>query len=141
MATTDITKLTKVIFRYGEYYNCLPFRWGRNLGKIILIEARRLNILTFLVLFHFIVSIGRIISVRVHSPNIVGQLEAAIGALVYSTVLLIRFDIPVDHVQARLIDLTISSSYGKMFGNFSYGVTCYQPHIHTDSNFSRSYIT
>ncbi|OXA51286.1 hypothetical protein Fcan01_14339 [Folsomia candida] len=116
------TNLISYSLHLGEKYRCLPVKWDTVQRKVVPITAKKRMNLIFVLFLHFLMSLGRLASIRVHSSSdTVGQLEATFGALVYITMFLIRFDVPFDQAQLQLVNLLIVASRKQKSCKFSDG--------------------
>lgn len=100
--------------RHGEYFPCLFVKWDNQSGKLVATSAQKIVILS--VVINFCAAFCRLFYTVVSSSSLLDRAQTGLGAAVYVIGFLIRFDIPIDHVPAQLINFLIgqqTEQYGK----------------------------
>lgn len=99
--------LVKRNLNNGSYYRCLPVKWDCKQEKIGLHGAKSQKGVLLSLCVNCLLLFCRLFATFVNSRSIVAQSEAALGAIAYLTLFMIRCDLPVDHVAVKLVDFLI----------------------------------
>ncbi|OXA53838.1 hypothetical protein Fcan01_10304 [Folsomia candida] len=105
MLNKDIT-LVKRNIKYGKYFACLPVKWDKRSGKVVIFQGAQKTLILAL-LFNLCVIFCRLLSTLTGSSSLLDRAQAAIGAVFFVTGFLIRFDVPIDHRHVQLVNLLL----------------------------------
>lgn len=116
MPPEDIS-LVKRNLKFCSYYRCLPVKWDSKLEKIVVLGTKSQKLVILSVFANFFVALSRIFATFTNSSSVMARSEAAIGAVIYTTGFLLRFDLPVDEVAVELLNFLIR------LGNNEFGMS------------------
>ncbi|OXA53833.1 hypothetical protein Fcan01_10303 [Folsomia candida] len=108
MLNKDITFVKRNI-KCGEYFVCLPVKWDKRSGKVVILPGAQ-KILISALLINLCVVFCRLLSTLISTSSLLDRAQAAIGAVFFVTGFLIRFDIPMDHVPVQLINFLLKEN-------------------------------